>query len=55
MSLEIIEKIREKESLDLALENALNKLKRAVKKIINARFSATCFSVWLLFKNVYQY
>ena len=32
MSLEIIEKIREKESLDLALENALNKLKRAVKK-----------------------
>ena len=32
MSLEIIKKIREKESLDLALENALNKLKRAVKK-----------------------
>ena len=32
MSLEIIEKIRKKESLDLALENALNKLKRAVKK-----------------------
>ena len=32
MSLEIIEKIRENESLDLALENAVNKLKRAVKK-----------------------
>ena len=32
MSLEIIKKIRETESLDLALENALNKLKRAVKK-----------------------
>jgi len=32
MSLEIIEKIRESESLELALENALNKLKRAVKK-----------------------
>ena len=29
--------------------------KRAIKKIINARFNATCFSVWLLFKNVYQY
>ena len=32
MSLEIIEKIRESDSLDLALDNALNKLKRAVKK-----------------------
>jgi len=32
MSLEIIEKIRESDSLELALENALNKLKRAVKK-----------------------
>ena len=32
MSLEIVEKIRENESLDLALENAVNKLKRAVKK-----------------------
>ena len=32
MSLEIIEKIRQNESLDLALENAVNKLKRAVKK-----------------------
>ena len=32
MSLEIIKKIRENESLDLALENAVNKLKRAVKK-----------------------
>ena len=32
MSLEIIEKIRENDSLELALENALNKLKRAVKK-----------------------
>ena len=31
MSLEIVEKIRERESLDLALDNALNKLKRAVK------------------------
>ena len=32
MSSEIIEKIRESDSLELALENALNKLKRAVKK-----------------------
>ena len=32
MSLEIIKKIRENDSLELALENALNKLKRAVKK-----------------------
>ena len=32
MSLEIIEKIRESDSLELALDNALNKLKRAVKK-----------------------
>ena len=32
MSLEIIEKIRERESLELALDNALNKLQRAVKK-----------------------
>ena len=27
----------------------------AVKKINNARFNATCLSVWLLFKNVCQY
>ena len=32
MNLEIIEKIRESDSLELALDNALNKLKRAVKK-----------------------
>ena len=32
MSLEIIEKIRERDSLELALNNALNKLQRAVKK-----------------------
>ena len=32
MSLEIIEKNKRKDSLELALENALNKLKRAVKK-----------------------
>ena len=32
MSLEIIEKIRERDSLELALDNALNKLQRAVKK-----------------------
>ena len=32
MSLEIIGKIRESNSLELALDNALNKLKRAVKK-----------------------
>ena len=32
MILEIIEKIRESDSLDLALDNALNKLKRAVKE-----------------------
>ena len=32
MSLEIIERIKESESLELALENALNKLQKAVKK-----------------------
>ena len=32
MSKEIIEKIREKDSLELALDNAMNKLQRAVKK-----------------------
>jgi len=32
MILEIIEKIRESDSLDLALDNALNKLKKAVKE-----------------------
>lgn len=32
MSLEIIERIKESDSLELALENALNKLQKAVKK-----------------------
>ncbi len=32
MSLEIVERIKESDSLELALENALNKLQKAVKK-----------------------
>ena len=32
MSLEIVERIKESDSLELALENALNKLKRQLKK-----------------------
>ena len=32
MSLEIVERIKESDSLELALENALNKLQKGVKK-----------------------